>query len=93
MPLMFEWNERKAWLNFKRHRVSFPEATTVFSDPFAVTISDPDHSATEMRFIDMCMSFRGRLIVVSYTERGDRIRVISARLPTPHELSQYEEAE
>ena len=70
--------------------MAFREATTVFAEPLSITISDPDHSMTEMRFIDIGLSHRGRLLVVSYTERGTRIRVISA---TRDERRQYEEAD
>jgi uncharacterized DUF497 family protein len=93
MALGFEWDHRKAELNLRAHGVSFREATTVFSDPLALTISDPDHSTTEMRFVDVGLSHLGRLLVVSYTERGDRIRIITARDATRNERRQYEEAE
>jgi uncharacterized DUF497 family protein len=93
MALRFEWDKRKAKLNVRAHGVSFDEATTVFGDPLAITISDPDHSQAEMRFVDMGLSYLGRLLVVSYTERGNRIRVISARLATRNERRQYEEAD
>jgi len=93
MALRFEWDNRKADLNFRVHGVSFREATTVLADPLSITISDPDHSSTEMRFIDIGLSHLGRLLVVSYTERGSRIRLISARLATAYERRQYEEAE
>jgi len=56
MALRFEWNERKAELNLRAHGVSFREATTVFADPLSITISDPDHSMTETRFIDLGVS-------------------------------------
>lgn len=92
MILRFEWDQRKAELNFKEHGVSFDEATTVFSDTISLTISDPDHSQSEMRFVDIGMSHQGRLIVVSYTERSERIRIISARPPSRTERRQYEEA-
>ena len=91
MPLRFEWDEQKAASNVEEHGVSFREATTIFADPLSITILDPDHSQSEMRFIDIGLSHRGRLLVVSYTERGDHIRVITARLPTRHEQRQYEE--
>lgn len=65
---------------------------SVFADPLSITISDPDHSMAEMRFVDIGLSYRGRLLVVSYAERADRIRVISARLATRNERRQYEEA-
>ena len=93
MALRFEWDKRKADSNLRAHGVSFPEATTVFADPLSVTISDPDHSMAEMRFVDVGLSNRGRLLVVSYTERGNRIRLISARLATGNERRQYEEAD
>jgi uncharacterized protein len=64
----------------------------VFADPLSITISDPDHSIAEMRFVDIGLSHRRRLVVVSYTERADRIRLISARLATRNERKQYEEA-
>ena len=91
MALEFEWDPAKAELNLKDHGVSFDEATTVFRDTLSVTIADPDHSDSEDRFIDIGMSHRGQLLVVSYTERGDRIRIISARLPTRAERKSYEE--
>lgn len=93
MPLHFEWDNSKADSNLRAHGVSFREASTVFADPLSITISDPDHSIAEMRYVDMGLSHRGRLLVVSYTERGKRIRLISARLATPNERRQYEEAD
>jgi uncharacterized protein len=71
--------------------VSFDEAATVFRDPLSITIADPDHSDSEDRYIDIGMSHRGRLIVVSYTERKDKIRIISARRATRTERKSYEE--
>ena len=93
MALRFEWDKRKADSNLRAHGVSFREATTVLADPLSITISDPDHSIAEMRFVDIGLSHRGRLLVVSYTERGNRIRLISARLATGNERKQYEEAD
>jgi uncharacterized DUF497 family protein len=90
MALRFEWDERKADSNSKKHRVSFPEATTVFADPLSITIADPDHALAEERFVDIGRSHRGRLLVVSYAERGDNI--ISARVASRPERSKYEEA-
>ena len=92
MALRFEWDDSKAESNLRAHGVSFREATTVFGDSMSITISDPDHSAAEMRFIDIGVSHLERLLVVSYTERGNRIRLISARRATRHERRQYEEA-
>ena len=93
MALSFEWDEGKAESNLKAHGVSFREATTVFADPLSITISDPDHSSVEMRFLDIGLSYLGRLLVVSYTERGKKIRLISARLATRNERNQYEETD
>jgi hypothetical protein len=66
MALEFEWNPAKAEANLKEHGISFDEATTVFRDTFSITISDPDHSASEDRFIDIGISHRRQL------ERQDR---------------------
>ena len=90
MGYRFEWDPRKAAANLQKHKVSFREATTVFRDPLSVTISDPDHSDSEARFVDLGLSHRGRLLVVSYIERGDNIRIISARRPSRSEQRQYE---
>jgi hypothetical protein len=92
MSLRFQWDSRKAASNLRVHGVSFREATTVFADPLSITISDPDHSTAEMRFVDIGVSNLGRLLVVSYTERSDEVRVISARRATRNEREQYEEA-
>ena len=82
----------KAELNLKDHEISFDEATSVFRDTLSITIADPDHSESEDRFIDIGMSHRGQLLVVSYTDREDRIRIVSARRPTRAERKNYEEA-
>ena len=93
MGLEFEWNPAKAERNLQEHGVSFDDATTVFRDTLSVTISDPDHSGSENRFIDIGMSHRMQLLVVSYTERKDKIRIISARRATRAERKNYEETE
>ena len=87
----FEWDEEKAKANLKKHRVSFDEATTVFSDPFSITILDPDHSVDEQRYIDIGSSDKSRVLVVVYTERGANIRIISCRKATSSERRLYEE--
>ena len=92
MRYYFEWDEEKAKTNFKKHRVSFDEAMTVFPDPFSITISDPDHSVDEQRYIDIGSSDKGRVLVVVYTERRSNIRIISCRKATPTERKLYEEA-
>lgn len=91
MTLTFEWDEKKANENLEKHGVSFDEAKTVFNDPFSVTIYDPDHSIDEHRYIDIGLSSKGRLIVVSYIERGEKIRIISSRKATKKEQKDYEE--
>lgn len=88
-----EWDESKNLLNQKKHRVSFEEAATVFADPLEIMISDPDHEVAEHRFISIAESFKRRLLVVSYTERATKIRIINAREPTRRERRAYEEAQ
>jgi len=87
----FEWDAEKAKLNLRKHRVSFAEAETAILDEFSKTTLDPDHSFTENRFITCGMSARRRLLVVSYTHRGDSIRIINARTVTKREREFYEE--
>lgn len=91
MGFTFEWDEYKAQENFRKHRVSFDEAKTVFLDPFSITIPDPDHSTDEERFIDIGTSINGRILIVVYTEQGDNIRLISSRRATLPERRKYEE--
>ena len=91
--LIFEWDEKKAEQNIRKHSVSFEEAATVFSDPFSITIYDPLHSKDENRFVILGMSKNNRLLVVVHTERGDKIRIISARKVTKKEGRQYESNE
>ncbi len=89
--MRFEWDKRKALSNQRKHRVSFEEAGTVFSDAIAVTGADPDHSVGESRWLTFGVSDRGRLLVVSHADEGDIIRIISARLATRAERKLYEE--
>ncbi len=89
--MKFEWDSHKAKWNVAKHKVSFEEAATALLDPLAKTTTDPDHSIGEYRFIGFGVSARRRVLVVSYTERGDLIRIISARLATKHERQIYEE--
>jgi hypothetical protein len=93
MALLFERDPKKARLNLKRHKVSFDEASTAFRDPLSRTIEDPLHSQEEARTVLIGKSQQGRLLVVVHTERGDRIRIISARLATKREKLDYEENE
>ncbi len=88
----FEWDEGKAGANLEKHGVSFKEAKTVFDDPLYVDFHDPDHSSDEHRYIIIGESAQGRLLLVSYTERGDAIRLISSREITPTERNVYEES-
>lgn len=90
MGMNFEWDESKSISNFKKHKVCFEEATTVFLDPFSITIMDFDHSELEERYIDLGTSDKGRLLVVVYTERNFNIRIISSRKATKTERIFYE---
>lgn len=89
--LSFEWDKNKARKNLKNHNVSFDEASTAFRDTLSLTIYDPLHSESEDRFILIGNSHANRLLVVVHTERGDKIRIISARQATKYERKQYEE--
>ena len=91
--MRFEWHRAKAADNVARHDVSFEEAATVFRDPLSATGTDPDHSLDEERFVTFGVSTSGRLLVVAHTERGDTIRIISARPATAGERKIYEEGE
>ena len=91
LSVEFEWDPKKAAKNLRRHRVSFNEAATVFGDSLGTTVPDPDHSLAEDRYITVGMSSRGRLVIVAHTERGERIRIISARGLTRAEKKAYEE--
>jgi uncharacterized protein len=88
----FEWDPNKAAQNLRKHSVTFEEAATVFRDDLSITVPDPDHSMEEERVITVGLSSRNRLLIVSHVERGDCIRIISARELTPREKRQYEEA-
>ena len=87
----FEWDPGKAATNLHKHGVSFEESTTVFQDALSLTGADPDHSTSEARFVTFGLSSKGRLLVVSHTVRGNRIRIISARPMTRSERKLYEE--
>ena len=93
MSLEFEWDAKKARDNIKKHGVSFEEASTIFGDPLALTIYDPLHSEEEDRFVTLGESEKGRLMVVSFTDREDRIRIISARAATRRERKDYEKGD
>ncbi len=87
----FEWNPVKATLNLKKHGVSFQEAATVFNDPLSTTFPDPDHSIGENRYVIVGVSQLGQLLVVAHTDRGEKVRIISARKATRQERKFYEE--
>ena len=89
--LRFEWDARKAWRNRSKHGVPFEEAVTVFGDPLGCIADDPRHSAAEQRFVLLGQTARRRLLVVMFTERGNTIRLISARKVTRRERKEYEE--
>ena len=88
--LQFVWNRAKAAENLRKHGVDFAEAATAFADRLSITIGDPDHSVGEERWLLVGQSSTGRLLVVAHTERGDEIRLISARLATRRERENYE---
>ncbi len=90
--MIYEWDPKKAKANQRKHHVSFEEAATVFLDPLAMTYPDPDHSGEEVREITIGHSAKRRVVFLSHTLRGDRIRIIGARKVTPRECKQYEES-
>ncbi|MGZ8496263.1 MAG: BrnT family toxin [Candidatus Binatia bacterium] len=88
--MQFEWDRKKAANNFRKHKVSFDEAVTVFYDPLSATFNDPEHSIGEERYISIGYSSTRRLLVVSYSERDDGIRIISARRANTKEKRRHE---
>jgi uncharacterized protein len=88
--IQFQWNDKKAKQNYKKHSVSFKEASTVFYDPLSATFDDIYHSINEVRFITIGFSSYGRLLVVSHTDRGESVRIINARPATAHERKKHE---
>ena len=89
--MQFEWDPDKERQNQLKHGVSFDEASTIFGDPLALTIDDPDHSIEENRFLTTGLSNRQRLIIVAHTDRDDRARLISARTVAEAERHAYQE--
>ncbi len=91
MPINFEWDSDKAQTNLSKHGLSFEVASTVFADPLSLTIIDPLHSSgQEERFITIGTSYQGALIIVIHCDRGENIRIISARRATKRERRTYE---
>jgi len=93
MGLRFEWDARKAIINLTKHGVSFEEARTIFGDPLSLTVADHEHEDGELRFAIVGRTIAGRLVVVSHVERGDTIRIISARPADRREKKAYEEGQ
>ena len=89
----FEWNPRKARGNLRKHGVTFHEAATVLGDSLSATVSDPEHSTEEARYITIGRSDQGRLLMVAHAESRKRIRIISARTLTRSERKAYEETQ
>lgn len=89
--MRFEWDAAKAAANLRKHGVSFEEASSVFYDPLSATGDDPDHSFGEGRFVTFGVSSSGRLLVIAHAERGDAIRIITARKATRADRKLYEE--
>lgn len=87
----FEWDGGKAAESFQKHGVSFSEAATVFGDRLSITVFDPNHSSDEEWYLIIGRSARRRLLIVAHTDRGNRIRIISARILTRREQEAYEE--
>lgn len=93
MSVIVQWDPNKADQNLRKHGVSFEEAATIFDDPLSSTIEDWRHSQTEERLIIVGKSKQSRLLVVVHVDRGNHIRIISARLATNYERKTYEEAD
>ena len=88
--ITFEWDTDKVLTNLKKHAISFDEGATIFNDPLIATMPDPDHSDQEIRYIAIGMSVTGRLLVVIFTERNEKTRLISCRKATKTEIEIYE---
>jgi uncharacterized DUF497 family protein len=88
--IIFEWDPQKAKTNFEKHGITFDKASTVFKDTLSLTIEDPLHSYDEERLVLIGMSYKNRLLVVVHTERGESIRIISARKAVKRERKYYE---
>ncbi|HEX8433413.1 MAG TPA: BrnT family toxin, partial [Longimicrobium sp.] len=91
MSLNFDWDRRKALSNAAKHGVTFVEASTAFTDPLSVTVHDPLHSGYEERLVLFGQANTGRLLAVMFTEHGNTLRIISARLMSSRERRQFKE--
>jgi len=92
MERRFEWDDEKARRNLEKRGIDFNEASTIFDDPMFITFLDEEHSIDEERYITIGLSSKRRLLMVAHTERGDKIRIISARKATKNEEKFYAEA-
>jgi uncharacterized protein len=90
LELRFEWDSAKAAANLAKHAVSFEEASTVFGDPLGRIVGDPRHSEGERRFALLGISRARRFLAVMFAERGESVRLISARRATSRERREYE---
>lgn len=88
--MQLEWNKEKAEANLSKHGVAFDEAATVWDDYFNIELFDPTHSEEEKRLLMVGESSEHRLLIISFTERGNSVRIISARELTPKERREYE---
>jgi uncharacterized DUF497 family protein len=91
--LEFEWHPLKAAANLKKHKVSFDEAKTVFGDRKHLEVPDREHSYDETRYLAIGRSEKGRILTLIFTERGTKLRLISARLAESWERREYESTE
>jgi uncharacterized DUF497 family protein len=90
--VILQWDPEKAASNLAKHGVDFHEAGSVLDDPLSTTFPDPAHSLDEQRYVTIGSALSGRMLVVAHTDRGDAIRLISARLATPRERRFYEQS-
>jgi uncharacterized DUF497 family protein len=89
--VIYEWDPKKAAANRRKHDISFDDAASVFLDPLALTFSDSDHSIEEQRGVTIGHTKKQQVVFVAHCQRGNRVRIISARVATPRERRQYEE--
>ena len=89
--MIVEWDDKKAAANTKKHGVTFQEAATVLEDTLSITFRDPDHSIEEFRYLTIGLASTGRILMVAHTDRGEAVRLISARPATRSERLFYEE--
>lgn len=91
--MILEWDPEKPASNYTKHGVDFHEAGSVLDDPLSTTFPDPDHSLDEQRYLTIGSSLSGRILVVAHTDRGEAVRLISARQATPSERRFYEQGQ